>query len=460
LRVTFWGAARTVTGSKHLLSGSQGTLLLDCGLFQGRRAESEARNRMLPFAPASVDALVLSHAHIDHSGAIPLLCRKGFEGTIHATPATRDLCHAMLLDAAHIQTKDAEWLNRHRRGDRRTPFEPLYGVRDVENALERFVTHPYGTDFEPLPGVATRFHDAGHILGSASVSLRWKNGSASSLVFSGDLGRPSRPILRDPEPLPRADHLITEGTYGGKRHPDEASLSAALEAVVRDACDRGGRIVIPAFAVGRTQDVVYELSRLTEAKRIPELPIYIDSPLAADIQQIVRAHTEDFDRETATALKKGEDPLGMRRATLIRDPADSMKLNDKAGTFITVSASGMCEAGRILHHLKHTVEDPRHTIVIIGYQAEGTLGRRLVEGVPEARIFGEIRPVRAKVVVLNGFSAHADHDALVAQASSCAAPRGVAIVHSEVDRAEALRSALPHPERARIPREGETWELP
>ena len=461
MRVTFWGAARTVTGSKHLLTGRQGSLLLDCGLFQGRRAESEARNRMLPFAPQSIDSLVLSHAHIDHSGALPLLHKKGFEGTIHATPATRDLCRAMLLDSAHIQAKDAEWLNRHRRGDRRTPFEPLYGVDDVEGALERFVTHPYGTEFEPIQGVRARFHDAGHILGSASVSLRWGNGAAaSSLVFSGDLGRPGRPILRDPEPLPAADRLIIEGTYGGKRHPDEASLAAALQAVVRDASDRGGRIVIPAFAVGRTQDVVYELSRLMEAGRIPDLPIYIDSPLAADIQEIVRKHMDVFDGETATALRRGEDPLGLTRATLIRDPAQSMTLNDKKGTFITISASGMCEAGRILHHLKHTIEDPRHTIVIIGYQAEGTLGRRLVEGMPEVRIFGEMHPVRAKVVVLNGFSAHADHDALVAQAASCGAPRGIAIVHSEIDRAEALRAGLPHPAHARIPREGETWELP
>jgi metallo-beta-lactamase family protein len=459
MRITFWGAARTVTGSKHLLAGRSGTVLLDCGLFQGHRAEAEARNRALPFSPASVDAVVLSHAHIDHSGALPILCKSGFAGRIHATPATADLCRAMLLDSAHIQIKDAEWLNR-RKGNRRAPVEPLYGPEDVEGTVARFTPHPYGEPFEPLPGVSVTFQDAGHIAGSAFVSIRWReNGREGSLVFSGDLGRPGRPILRDPEPLPAADHLIIEGTYGGKRHPGEAELHSALESVVRDAVERKGRIVIPAFAVGRTQDVVYALDQLLRSKRIPDLPIYVDSPLAADVQTIIQNHPEVFDRETSTALARGGDPLGLRRVEMIRESADSMKLNDKPGTFITISASGMCEGGRILHHLRNTIEDPRHTIVIIGYQAEGTLGRRLVEGVPEVRIFGELHPLRAKVVVLNGFSAHADHDALVAQARSCGAPKGVAVVHADLERAEALRSGLPEPKSVRIPVEGETWQL-
>jgi metallo-beta-lactamase family protein len=460
MRVTFWGAARTVTGSKHLLTGGAGTVLLDCGLFQGRRAESEARNRALPFSARSVDAVVLSHAHIDHSGALPLLCRSGFEGAIHATGATADLCRAMLLDAAHIQMKDAEWLNRKRRGDRRGPYEPLYGPVDVEQTLSQFVTQDYGRPFEPVEGLATTFHDAGHIAGSASVELRWgRNGNARSLVFSGDLGRPGRAILRDPEPLPRADYLITEGTYGGKHHPDEATLWTSLESVVRAARERGGRIVIPAFAVGRTQDVVHALDRLFRSGRLPEIPIYIDSPLAADVQSIVRKHPEVFDDETAAALRAGGDPLGMNKVVLIREAADSMKLNEKRGTFVTISASGMCEGGRILHHLKHTIEDARNTVVIIGYQAEGTLGRRLVEKAPEVRIFGETHPLRATVAVLNGFSAHADHDALVAQAAACGAARGAAIVHADLERAEALRAGLPRKMRVRIPSEGETWEL-
>jgi metallo-beta-lactamase family protein len=461
MRVTFWGAARTVTGSKHLLTGSSGAVLLDCGLFQGRRAESEARNRSLPFAPGSVDAVVLSHAHIDHSGALPHLCRRGFEGSIHATPATVDLCRAMLLDAAHIQEKDAEYLNRHHHGRNRRPVEPLYGSADVEEAMSRFVEHPYGEPFEPVERMRVRFHDAGHILGSASVELAWdERGREASLVFSGDLGRPGRPILRDPAPLPRADYLVIEATYGGRKHPGEVELHAALERVMREACDRGGRVVIPAFAVGRTQEIVFALDRLFSTGRVPEMPIYIDSPLASSVQQIVQRHTELFDTETAAAILRGEDPLGMRRVTLVRDAEDSMRLNDRPGPFVTIAASGMCEGGRILHHLKHTVEDPRHTIVIVGYQAEGTLGRRLVEQAEEVRLFGEMHPRRARVVVLNGFSAHADHDALVAQAASCGAPKGAAIVHADLERAEALRQALPGTSPTRVPSEGESWELP
>ena len=464
MRVTFWGAARTVTGSKHLLSSGSGTVLLDCGLFQGRRAESEARNRALPFNAASIDSVVLSHAHIDHSGALPVLCRNGFAGRIHATRTTVDLCRPMLLDAAHIQMKDAEFLNKRRNHGKnhapRDPVRPLYTTEDVERTLDCMVGEEYETPFEPVPGVRVMFHEAGHIAGAASVSARWKdNGRDGSLVFSGDQGRPGRPILKDPAPLPQADYLITEGTYGGKHHPDEQTLWTSLEAVLKDALARGGRIVIPAFAVGRTQEVVYALDHLFRSGRVPEIPIYIDTPLGIEAQSIIRSHPEVFDDETAAALRAGGDPFGMQRATLIKDAEDSKKLNDKPGTFITVSASGMCEAGRILHHLQHTVGDAKHTIVIIGYQADGTLGRKLVEHVPEVKIFGEPFLVHAKVVVLNGFSAHADHDALVAQAKSCGAPKGIAIVHADLERAEALKAGLPSPERVRIPTEGHTWEL-
>jgi len=461
VRVTFWGAARTVTGSKHLLAGHGGTVLLDCGLFQGRRAESEARNRALPFLAGSVDTLVLSHAHIDHSGAIPLLVKSGFEGPIHATPATADLCRAMLLDAAHIQMKDAEFLNR-RRGRRRgkETVLPLYDTGDVEQALGQFRPQPYGEPFEVRPDVSVTFHEAGHILGAAHVEVRWKEkGSEGSLVFSGDLGRPDRPIIRDPAPLPHADHLIIEGTYGGKTHPNDDSLLQALERVVHGAIERGGRIVVPAFAVGRTQEVVYALTQLEEAKRIPELPIYLDSPLANQVQSIVAKHSEVFDDETNAAIARGEDPLGMRRVVALRETEESMKLNDKPGTFVTIAASGMAEAGRVLHHLRHTVEDPRNVIVIVGYQAEGTLGKRLVDRVPEIKIFGEPFTLRAQVEVLNGFSAHADHPALVAQAVNCSPRKGCAIVHADLERAEALRAGLPSGMATRIPIEGETWEL-
>lgn len=462
MRVTFWGAARTVTGSKHLLSGRQGTVLLDCGLFQGRRAESTARNQALPFAPGSVDALVLSHAHIDHSGAIPLLVKGGFSGPIHATAATADLCRAMLLDAAHIQAKDAEFLNRRHGGrHRHERIAPIYDASDVEEALQLFRPHPYGKPFEVLPGFEATFHEAGHIVGSAHVEARWKeNGRGGSLVFTGDLGRPQRPIIRDPAPLPHADVLITEGTYGGTTHPDEPSLLASLERIVRETVERGGRIVIPAFAVGRTQEVVHAFTRLEAEGRIPTLPIYLDSPLANQVQSIVARHTEVFDAETCAALARGEDPIGMNRVIAVREAEDSMKLNDKPGPFVTIAASGMAEAGRILHHLHHTIEDPRHTVIIVGYQAEGTLGKRLVDRLPEVKIFGEPHTVRARIEVLNGFSAHADHPALVAQAESCRPAKGCAIVHADLPRAEALRAGLPSGWNCRIPVEGETWELP
>jgi metallo-beta-lactamase family protein len=459
VRVTFWGAARTVTGSKHLLTGRSGAILLDCGLFQGRRAESEARNRALPFAAPTVDCMVLSHAHIDHSGAIPFLCKQGFDGPIHATAVTVDLCRAMLLDAAHLQVKDAEFLNRHRSRSK-APVFPLYTPEDVGRALDQFVPHAYEETFEPLERTQVAFHEAGHIPGSAFVEVRWQeNGRSGSLVFSGDLGRPDRPILRDPAPLPKADHLVIEGTYGGKHHPDEVSLHEALEGVVRRALERQGRIVIPAFAVGRTQEVVHALDRLFVAGRVPEIPIYVDSPLASEILEIVQRHSEVYDEETKTAMARGEDPLGMRRITLVRDAEDSKKLNDKSGTFITIAASGMCEGGRVLHHLKHTVSDPKHTIVIVGYQADGTLGRKLVERQPEVRIFGEPFPLRATVEVLNGFSAHADHDALVAQVKSCRPSRGCAIVHADPARAEALRAAITPSMQVQIPAEGDVWEL-
>ena len=461
MRVTFWGAARTVTGSKHLLTGKAGTLLLDCGLFQGRRAESEARNRTLPFAPSSLDAVILSHAHIDHSGMLPVLPKGRYDGPIHTTAATADLCRVMLLDSAHIQEKDAEYLNRRKRGGLRDQVQPLYSAADAEQAFWLFQTHDYEQPFEPLPGVTAMFHEAGHIAGAASVSLRWReNGSERSLVFSGDLGRPDRPILKDPTPLPEADYLIIEGTYGGKEHPKEATLWSSLEAVVNETVAKRGRIVIPAFAVGRTQEVVYALDHLVRERRIPEIPIFVDTPLGAEVQGIIRRHPEVFDEETASAIRAGGDPLGMHRVTLVRDAEDSKRLNERQGPFITISASGMAEAGRILHHLKHTIEDERNTIVIIGYQADGTLGRRLVEGVPEVRIFGDIHTVRAKVRVLNGFSAHADHPALVKQAASCVAKKGIAIVHADLERAEALKAGLHAPERTRIPNEGETWELP
>jgi metallo-beta-lactamase family protein len=439
LRVTFHGAARTVTGSMHHVRAGKLRLLLDCGLFQGRRAEARARNESFPFVPKEVDAVLLSHAHIDHSGNLPNLVKRGFRGPIYCTPATRDLLAVMLNDSAHIQQEDADYLNRKRlRGEPRVL--PLYERADVLRTLRQVESVPYGRVLRLGRGGTAMFHDAGHLLGSAMIHLKAAGGS---LTFTGDLGRRGTPILRDPEPVPPADLLLCESTYGGISHEPIDELRLRLLDVVRRAVERQGKVLIPAFSLGRTQTVLYHLHRLRVADQLPEVPVFVDSPLASEATEVFRLHPECFDEEALALIEEDPEMFGGSNVRFTRAPQESRALNDRPGPMIIIAASGMCEAGRILHHLKHGIEDPRNIVVIVGYQAPETLGRKLVEKRPEVRILDEARQVRAEVVTLNGFSSHAGQDDFDSYLGPLAGQvKKVCLVHGELPRAEALATSL------------------
>ena len=466
MRIKFLGAARTVTGSMHLLSVNGTKVLLDCGLYQGRRKESFERNRNLPVDATAVDSLILSHAHIDHSGNIPSLVKNGFRGNIYATPATRDLCSAMLRDAGHIQESDAEYINNKRARQGLPPVEPLYTVEDATHSLRFFVSVGYGRPLPVAPGVTLTFHDAGHILGSAVTSLDIvEEGKTSRLVFTGDLGRKEIPILRDPEPVEDADYLITESTYGSRVHDPFETSNAELRDVIISTYRQGGKVIVPAFSVGRTQELVYALHRMTEARKIPELPIFVDSPLSVNVTEIFRLHPECYDEEVNEFLTmaRRRDPFGFHRLTYVRSTERSKELNFLREPAIIISASGMCEAGRILHHLKNNVEDPRNTVLIVGWQAPHTLGRRLVEGQSTVKIFGEEYSLKARVETINGFSAHADRNELLDYARQLGAKRlkSAFVVHGEEASSQALAYGLNSlgVEKAIVPQPGEEFEL-
>lgn len=447
----------------HRVDASGKSVLLDCGFYQGAREESRRRNREFPFKPKEIDLVLLSHAHIDHCGNLPNLVKQGFTGPIYCTPATRALVGIMLGDSAKIQEEDAAYLNRHReKGD--PEIEPLYDGRDVFKTLLRLKAVPYDTPLEVAPGIETTFVDAGHLLGSAMVHLRITTQTGERrLTFTGDLGRPNQPILREPSPVPVADFIISECTYGGHVHENVEETAAQLGEIVRQTARRGGKLVIPAFSVGRTQTIIYFLHQLMNARELPDVPIFVDSPMAVRATEVFRAHPECFDDETLGFLETHPDLFGDRaQVKYVEKVHESIALNRHPGPCVIISASGMCEAGRILHHLKHNLEDARNTVLIAGFQADGTLGRRLVEGRPEVRILGRQVSVNAQVVVLNGLSAHADHPELMASLSPLAdASRKVALVHGEPSRAEALQSALLASGFAevRIPEPGESMSI-
>ena len=449
MRLTFWGAAGTVTGSMHLLDTGGKRYLLDCGLYQGRRKDADERNRNLPFPAPSIDAVLLSHAHIDHCGNLPTLTRNGFGGPIFATPATIDLCNWMLRDTAHIQEKDAEFVNkrlekRRASGQENGRVEPLYSMADAEHTLPLFQPVPYHSPHVLAPNLTYVSYDAGHILGSSSIVLHEiANGTRLRLAFSGDVGRPNLPIIRDPELLPPVEYLILESTYGGRLHKSVGHVINKLADVVNRTARRGGRIIVPSFAVGRTQQLVLLLHQLTNEKRIPNIPIFVDSPLALNVTAVHRDHPECFDDETREYLIHGEDPFGFQRLQYIREASDSKKLNDLHGPFVVISGSGMAEQGRILHHLRNNIEDPRNTVLITGFQAQDTLGRKMIERWPEVRIFGEPMRLRAEVSSLDELSAHADQNELLDWVKPLVPGlKRVFLVHGEPEQAQVFAKLL------------------
>ena len=437
----FLGAARTTTGSLHRIRLPGGDLLLECGMYQGHRAEAESWNRDLPVDPQRVKAVVLSHGHIDHCGALPNLVKRGYRGPVWCTDATADLLPVMLLDAAHIQEMDARRLNRHVKGNQ-PEKQPLYTVADAQEALRLVRGVPYGRPFEPMKGAEARFVDAGHIIGSAAVHLTLRAaGEETTLGFTGDLGRRDVPILRDPEPLGAVDWYMTESTYGNREHEDTGDLMAKLEDAVAAAVGRGGKLIIPAFAVGRTQLVLYLLHRLRIERRIPDIPIYIDSPMATRATEVFKKHRELYDTEAREFLTCNGPLFHGARTSFVGDVDESKALNHLHGSAIIISASGMCEGGRILHHLRNHAPDRRNVVLFVGYQAEHTLGRRILEGNSRVRIYGEEVEIGAEVRRINGLSAHADRNGLLRYAQALErSPKGIFLVHGDTDRIAALQS--------------------
>ncbi|MBN1399250.1 MAG: MBL fold metallo-hydrolase [Anaerolineae bacterium] len=395
----------TVNGSR---------ILVECGLFQGHRQEAFERNRNLPFDASAIDAMVLSHAHIDHSGNIPNLVRSGFGGNIYTTSATRDLCSYMLRDSAHIMEADVGYVNKYRRRKGLPPAKPIYTIEDATQSLTHFVSLDYERKIWIGPHVALTFYDAGHILGSAVCAFDiQEQGRSYRLLFTGDLGRPNLPILRDPQPVSDVDYLITESTYGTRLHETIEDAETKLKQVVNETAARGGKVIIPAFSVGRTQEIVYALHRLVDADQIPRLPVFVDSPLSVNATEVFRLHPEYYDEEARQFMLEDQDPFGFGQLRYIRQVEESKALNDRKDPMVIISASGMCEAGRILHHLKNNIEDSRNTVLFVGFQAEHTLGRRILEGHEQVPIFGEPYTLRAQVERIDGYSAHADRNELL-----------------------------------------------
>ena len=445
MKITFDCAAQTVTGSKHLIEVNGRKILLDCGLFQGKRSESYEKNQNFEFDPASIDAVILSHAHIDHSGNLPNLVKNGFRGSIFATPPTVTLGDIMLQDAAHIQEQDILYVNKKRQARGEPLLEPLYTIADAVEAIDRYYPVKYEEAFSPIPGVTVRFFDAGHILGSAAIRLDVvENGSKKSLWFSGDIGRHGLPLLPDPVLPSDVDYLIMECTYGDENHDSVDSAYQEFKEVVLKTIKRGGKVIIPAFAVGRTQEIIYFLNLMISEGIINSLPVFVDSPLAVAASKIFKQYPEYFDEETFDFIQQNKHPaLEFQGLRFVSSVEESKSLNDMKGPMVIISASGMAEAGRILHHLKNNIEDKANTVLIVGWQAPNTLGRRLVDRDPKVRIFGEEYALKAEVKTINGLSAHAGQDFLLKYAGAVKGrAKKIFLVHGEEDAATAFQVKL------------------
>ena len=445
MKITFHGAAKNVTGSKHLLEINDKKILLDCGLFQGHRKETEEWNKSLGFEAREIDAVVLSHSHIDHSGSLPLLVKNGFEGPIYCTHATRDLCNIMLLDSAYIQEKDAEWIKKKKKD----PLaEPLYTIEDATKTLTQFRSVAYDQKFCVIPGVCLTFKNAGHLLGSAveEWEIEEKNSrEIFRLGFTGDLGRHDLPILKDPVQLTDLDALITESTYGNRLHDEIKDVEDQFAEAVNKAFDRGGKVFVPAFAVERTQEILYVIRQLQSSGKLPKkIPIFVDSPLATKATEIFYIHQECFDEELLSMVHRGEDPFFSDGEGLkfTRSVEESKSINDFPGSAIVISASGMCEAGRIRHHLVNSISDPKNLLLIVGFMAQNTLGRKLVDGENPVNIFGDPYEVRAEIKIFNAFSGHADQTDLLKFAEKSGNPKKVFLVHGEEESMKVFQEKL------------------
>ncbi|MEW6403694.1 MAG: MBL fold metallo-hydrolase [Chloroflexota bacterium] len=444
MRIRFHGAAHTVTGSQHLIEVNGARVLLDCGLFQGRRSETYERNETFPFDPTKIDAVILSHAHIDHSGNLPNLVKQGFSRPIYTTPATASLTDLMLRDSGHIQEKQAEtvtWRNLQRG---KPPVEPLYTEEDAKQVAPLLHEISYDKEFEPAPGVIARFVDAGHILGSAAVVLELEEkGQKKSLWFSGDIGRRKLPILRDPVLPDKCDYLVMESTYGDKPHRDPEEAYVEMRDVVLRTLKRGGKVIIPAFAVGRTQELVHNLSRMYEEGSLPRVPIYVDSPLAVNASKVFKQHPECYDADMLAEVNSGHPALEFKYLTYIQSLEDSKALNERKDPMIIISAAGMAETGRVVFHIRWNIENPLNTVMIVSWQAPDTLGRRLADREKQIKIFGEPYHVRAEIATIGGLSAHAGQDLLSEYAlSSNGRTQQIFLVHGEEKPAMLLKDAL------------------
>lgn len=459
-----WGAAQRVTGSKHLLKTPKGhQILLDCGLFQG--IGTTPLNQSFGFDPSEIDAVLLSHAHIDHTGLLPRLIKKGFHGTVYATPATKSLCEIMLMDSAMIQERDLVRVNARRQKRQEPLLEELYDVQDVQKTMQLFRTVAYHHPISLFDELSVRFYQAGHILGSAGIHLAWEeNNTPKSLFFTGDIGRTGDKILRSPEPFPPSDYIIMESTYGNRLHTPAPDLEGNLLQIVRETCiEREGKVIIPAFAVDRTQELVYALDRLHHAGLLPAIPVFVDSPLSVKATQVVRKHEEEYNQEMTDYIRRDGDAFGFDSLTYVTDVEDSKALNQLHRPCVIISSSGMAEAGRVKHHIANQISNPNNTILMVGYCSPNTLGHQLKSGADSVRIFGEDYPVRAQIRSLEGFSAHADYEEMIAYLGCQVVEKvkKIFLVHGEIEAQSAFKAKLEDAgfKSVEIPAQGQVFVL-
>ncbi len=465
MNIRFCGAARTVTGSKHLVTAPSGyKILIDCGLFQNKGSDNDTLNRHLGFEPAAVNCMVLTHAHMDHAGLIPFLVAGGFTGNIYCTPATFELCEIMLADSAFIQEHDIVYLNKKRSRKNQAPLTPLYTVNAVKNCLKQFRTIPYASRTDIGGDVSVMFTDSGHILGSAGAHLIMKNGAdEESLFFTGDIGRSNDEILRPPDPFPPSDYIIAESTYGDRLHEKKTDAVNRLLSVIAHTCmEKGGKVIIPAFSLGRTQEIVYVLDQLFDKGLLPPVNVYVDSPLSYNATEVMRRHPECFNEGIREHMKSDPDPFGFNKLIYVRDVEESKALNKKREPCIIISASGMMEAGRIKHHIKNNVSDERNTILIVGYCPPGTLGADLLALKPVVRIFGNEYERKASVAEINSYSAHADYEEMIAYLScqNTKTVKKIFLVHGDYEVQQRYRERLMEAGfgNIEIPEQGSSWD--